>query len=218
MAINISRIANLAANTRINSYFLRTQERIYDQQIQMSSEKVSQNYMGIDDEAERLVNLENATRIYTKYKESNELEDVKLKTIETTLTGVDKSVREFRDAIFAFEGGSLTDEQRVKDVQDAAIRAFKDMQVYLNTDVAGEFVFGGTRTSVKPVDFGVSTLGAFQSTYNGESVQYPWLRDGHVNTDVTLNTSSVTSIALDAAAETITIVPAASAGALNVGA
>ncbi|MGB0683126.1 MAG: hypothetical protein ACPGOV_10480 [Magnetovibrionaceae bacterium] len=218
MAINISRIANFAANQRINGFFLATQERIYEQQTQVSTGKVSQDYAGLDNEAERLVNLENTTTQLQKFKDSNDLVDVTFKTMETTLDGIDKSVREFRDALFAYEGGSLTDEQRVKDVQDAAFRALKDLQVHLNTDVGGDFLFGGSRTSTKPVDFGLSNLATFQTTYDGEAVLYPWTRDGHVNTDLTLSTSTVTSIALDATAETVTLVPASAAGSLGVGA
>ena len=70
--MTISRIANLATNTQLINFLLRAQKRMMDTEVQISSEKVSQDYAGISLDAERLINIENDALILGRYKRNNE--------------------------------------------------------------------------------------------------------------------------------------------------
>lgn len=187
--MTITRISNLSSNNQLVSLLLRTQARVHNAQIQVGSEKKSQDYGGLGSEAERLVSIEDQTKMLTRYKRNNELADMRLSAQETTLSGIKTTIRNFRENLYTYQGGSLTDKKRVGDIQKYAFQALKDIQAYLNTDLNGEYLFGGGRTRTKPVDFGLTTLTAFQSTYDGSSVIYPVTRAAHVQTSVSLSNS-----------------------------
>ncbi len=178
--MTISRIANLATNTQLINFLLRAQKRMMDTEVQISSEKVSQDYAGISLDAERLINIENDALILGRYKRNNELVDVKMQTMETTIEGIKKTVGDFREAVFEFSGGSTNVEVRVEVVQKAAFRALKDMEAHLNTDFNGDYMFSGARTGTQPADFNLTNLATFQSKWTGDAstgTLFPVTRD-----------------------------------------
>ncbi|HER26138.1 MAG TPA: hypothetical protein ENI69_03420, partial [Rhodospirillales bacterium] len=207
----MTRIANFASNTQMVTLLLRTQKRMQDAQVQIASEKVSQDYKGIANDAERLVNIENDTTMLDRYATNNTIADLKLSVLETTLDGIRTSIRNFREYLFEFNGGSSSDQDRVTEIQKKALRAMQDIEAYLNTDVNGEYLFAGARTDTQPVDFGITSLSAFQANYDGTSVLYPMTRGASVETNLT--TSAATTGAMTfSGTDTIT---AANAGTLS---
>ena len=140
-----TRIANFAANAQLVNLVLRTQARVNESEVQVASEKKSQTYAGIASEAERLVNIENSRNLLDQFVQNNNLEDLRLSTTDTVYEGIRKTISDFREQVFIYEGGGQTIEQRVLDVQEAAFRAMKDIETHLNQDFNGRFLFGGTR-------------------------------------------------------------------------
>ena len=171
--MTITRIANFAATPPLVNLVLRTQARVNESQIQVASEKKSQTYSGIAGESERLINIENSRNLLDQFVQNNNLEDIRLSTTDTVFEAIRKAISDFREQVFLYEGGGLDVEQRVKDVQDAAFRALKDIETHLNQDFNGRFLFGGTRVTTQPVDLGLTTLAEFQTTYDGTTVVYP---------------------------------------------
>ena len=210
--MTITRIANFAANAQLVNLVLRTQARVNESQIQVASEKKSQTYSGIAGESERLINIENSRNLLDQFVQNNNLEDIRLSTTDTVFEAIRKAISDFREQVFLFEGGGLDVEQRVKDVQDAAFRALKDIETHLNQDFNGRFLFGGTRVTTQPVDLGLTMLADFQTTYDGTTVVYPVTRDAHVDTSLTTANATTGNLAFNAAANTIT---AANAGTLS---
>ncbi len=213
----ISRISNLASNNQLVSLLLRTQARVQNAQIQVGSEKKSQDYGGLGFESERLVSIENQTKMLERYKRNNELADMRLSAQETTLSGIKTTIRQFRENLYTYQGGSLTEKKRVEDIQKTAFQTLKDIQAYLNTDLNGEYLFGGGRTRTQPVDFGLTTLAAFQSTYDGSGTLYPVTRAAHVQTSVSLANSDTGDLAISGT-DTITAATAGSLSSIPVGA
>jgi flagellin-like hook-associated protein FlgL len=182
----MNRIANLASTNALVSRLMQTQSRVNDLQIQASTEKVSQTYQGIARSSQRLVNTENSRDMLSNFVTNNGTADLRLKTMDAAVSGVRTAIIDFREALFEFEAGSGNEEQRIKDVQDAAFRALNDVGIYLNTDADGRFIFSGGRVTTQPVDLGLTTLDAFPAQYDGEATIYPPTREAHVETNVNL--------------------------------
>jgi len=212
----MSRIANLASTNALVSRLLQTQSKVNDLQIQATTEKVSQTYQGVARYSQRLVNIENSRDMLSNFVATNESADLRLKTMESVVTGIRKTIIDFRESLFEFETSTAGEEQRTKDIQDAAFRALTDMSVYLNTDVDGRFMFAGGRVTTQPVDLGLSTIGAFQARYDGESTVYPPTRAAHVETNVTLTAADTGGLTMSGT-DSITAANAGSLAAIPVG-
>lgn len=205
------RIASRASNNELVTILLGTQRRMQESQVQVSTLKKSQTYSGIASDSERLVNVETTRAALDRFVAQNTIADVRLKTQDTVIVGLEKSIAEFREALLNFEEGGQDVETRVDILQDFAFRTLKDMEIFLNTDVDGRFLFSGGRVSNTPVDFGLTNLADFQAEYDGETVVYPITRDAHLANFVTAN-ADTGDLTFDSATDTIT---AATAGSLT---
>jgi flagellar hook-associated protein 3 FlgL len=185
------RIANLPANNSLIGYILRTQRRLHDTNVQITSEKISQDYAGIARNSERLVTLENTRDLLSQYVSNNTTMALRFDIASTAIDAAKTSIQDFRSALVTFGSGGMNDPTQINDIQDWAVRAMKDLQGYLNTTADGRYMFGGTRVTDKPVELGLSTRAAFQATYDGSTVTYPTTRDGHLG-DYTITKDVVT--------------------------
>ena len=192
----MTRIADFPSSGALVNYLLNTQARLIDTQVQLSTQKKSTDYAGLAQSSQRLVTLENQRDQLDQFVTNNEIMDLRLKSTETVLGGIRDVFVDFREQLFEYESGTMTDEGRVDAVQEAAYRALQDLEVHLNTEVDGRFVFSGGRVTTEPVDFGLSTLASFQSTYDGEAVVYPQSREAHVGTGVSLTASDTGNLTL----------------------
>jgi hypothetical protein len=176
----MTRIASLAANNQLVQLLLRTQSRLQDKEVQVASEKISQDYMGIAFDSERLVNLENTRNALRRYVDNNTIAGVRLDTAETTIEALRKTIRDFKAELSSFQQFDAKGQIEVKDIQDAAFRALKAVEGFLNTEADGRFLFSGARVTTQPVDLGLTGLTAFQAKYDGTMVAYPTTRDVHL--------------------------------------
>lgn len=211
----MTRIADLAASNTVIARILETQKRLHDLEIQVSTEKKSQTYQGIARSSQQLVNYENARDKLESFVATNQTMDMRVQTTVTVVDGIKTTLTEFRDALFDYEAGSLDNEQRVKDIQDAAFRALTDLSVHLNAEVDGRFIFAGGRVTTQPVDFGLTNLSDFQSQFDGEAVVYPPTREAHVETQLTTDTATTGNLTFtNNVAPTADTITAANAGTL----
>ncbi len=187
----MTRITNLAANNQLVGFLLRTQQRLNETEVQVSSEKVSQTYSGIALESQRLVNLENTKTQLERYVRNNDAFNIRLDLVNTAIAtratdsgelqaGIEKSLKEFKRSLVDFEQRGVRDQQSVKDLQDLAFSTLKDMENYLNIEVDGRYLFAGGRATTEPVDLGLTTLAAFQAKFDGARVLVPTTRDAHL--------------------------------------
>ncbi|MCD6073316.1 MAG: flgL [Rhodospirillales bacterium] len=145
-----TRVSNLASNKLIQSTILRTQDRILDRQLQISTLQKSQDYAGIADETNRLVTMEASRRKVEQYM--SESANVKLRmdsmlnsldSLKETLKDVEGMVRDLLD------DGTLPDGMDKDSFASVKIAEIED---FLNVKVGGRFLFSGSVTETKPVD------------------------------------------------------------------
>ncbi len=211
----ITRIASSAANTQMVNYLLRTQADLHEKEVQVASEKKSQTYDGIASDAERLIDVENSRGRLERYNRNNDALDLKLGVTDNILTNVNTLIRDFKKDLETFRNGDMTDRTKVNDIQSSAWRFLRSMQVELNTEVNGQFLFSGGRQNKQPVNFPFDSLASLQSQFDGEAVQYPVTRAAHVNTDMTLTNAQTGNISFIDSGATGDIIRATTAGAFN---
>ncbi len=176
----MTRISTAASNTLLLDQIFRVQQRVLDREIQATTEKKSQDYQGIARDSRRLVNLENETSLLRRYIANNEQVDVRLQIQETAVESLHETISTFRDELQSFGAGNKQDQERVEFVQLRAFEALKSMNFLLNTEVDGRYMFAGSRSTETAVDINISTLSAFQTTYDGSRVTVATTRDGQL--------------------------------------
>jgi flagellin-like hook-associated protein FlgL len=172
----MSRIATYASNRQLISTMLQTQSRVQQTQMQIASEKVSDDYAGIAADTERLLSLENARGLLERFAGTGALIKERLDMAATSLAGIDETLRDFRQMLLDNGGSRPLDPRQVEDMQQAAFAALKELEGYLNTRVDGRFLFAGSRVTTRPVDVGADSLEQFQARYDGRATQFPETR------------------------------------------
>lgn len=175
-----TRIANYASQQILFSYMNNVNKRMQDLQMQITTEKRSQDYLGIGYDTQRLIGYEIDAGLLDNFKRNNDIEDVYLKSTEPAVEGVLATVENFRKVLTGFNTKNVTDENSIRSLQETALQSMKTMQSYLNTEVNGRHIFGGNRISTQPVDLGLSSLEAFQAKYDGINMHYPDTREKHL--------------------------------------
>ena len=99
---------------------LRTQERLFDLETQVTSEKKSQDYRGISINSQRLVNLENTKAQLQRFIDNNTQQEVRLGIQETVVEGIRDTVREFQVQLNSYANSDTKDEEKVEEIQAAA--------------------------------------------------------------------------------------------------
>lgn len=176
----MSRISTLGANNSIVTQILEVQDRLFELEQQVASEKASLDYAGIADNSERLVNVENINSQLQAYIGNNQVETLRLNLKTTTLDGLKDIMNDFQKELRTFGQNNRTDETNVATMQDFAFRSLQSMEALLNSEADGRYLYSGAAVRTEPVDLGLSTLSAFQSTYDGARVTYPTTRDAHL--------------------------------------
>ena len=130
----------------------------------------------------RLLSLQNERAVTNKYLETNSITQVVLEAQQTSVDGIRSALTDVRSQVREFFANDLaamsenpTEEElrAVKNVQKAAFEAMSLIAYYLNTQVDGNYVFGGGKTTTPPVDFPYTTLEEFQAVYDGDVLTYP---------------------------------------------
>jgi len=175
----VDRIANLATSNQLMSYLAKTQNRLIDLQYQVTSEKVSPNYEGISKSAQYLLGLESSRDNIAGYMKNNEIMSVRLNINSTAMDGILTNISDFKSSLKTFDSQAGKTQQNIADIQQKAFNSLLSMQAYLNTSVGGRYIFAGGRTDTVPVDLNLTTLSAFQATYDGAAVTYPTTTAAH---------------------------------------
>ena len=176
----MTRITSSAANTILISRFLQTQKTLLDLETQIGTEKKTQTYSGLALSSQRLLNIENAKASLERFNLNNEQAQLRLDIQTTAVNGISSAIRDFRELLLEFSNGDQTDPERVEQIQADAFRALKDIQNLLNTEADGRYIFGGGTIRTEPVSFGLSTVTAFQSKFDGARVRFPTTREANL--------------------------------------
>lgn len=185
----MSRIANYASQQILNSYLQKVQSRIQDSQVQLTSEKRAQDYSGIGGDTQRLVGYEVDVQKLSSFILGNNTQDIFLQSTEVAVSGIEKTIKDFRTTLTSFNTTRPTDPNAIRTIQEQAFRALQSMQSYLNTEVNGRHIFSGNRADVAPVDLKLTTLSEFQAKFDGVNMSYPTTRAAHLE-DFNINMDS----------------------------
>ena len=178
----MNRISDLSSHNLMVRTMLQTQQRMYDAERQVSTEKQAQRYSGIANQSERLVNLEHSLSRIKTYGRINDTIGMRYQVAEDAVGAAKSSMTDFRQQLRSYSsGGSPTSENAVNDIQTWAHRSLKNMEDYLNTEVNGEYIFSGSSTKTAPADLKLgNTLKEFQDRYDGSTRQVPTTREAHL--------------------------------------
>lgn len=175
----MTRVTNLASNNQLISILLKTQQRLHNSEISLSTEKISQDYKGVALDSRRLLSLE-TTRIQTqRYIQDNNTMQTRLDIADMATESLREVINNFRQRLIDFRSATPT-EQNTADIQEFAFESLRSMQDFLNTQADGQFLFAGSRVDTVPVDLGLDDLDAFQSKYDGVTDIYPTNRTAHL--------------------------------------
>lgn len=206
----MTRIATYGSNQMYLSRINSLNERINKLTMQVVTEKKSQNYTGISQDANRLINFENEKARANAYITNNNSAQTRIKAADVSLNAIETTMKDFRDRLEDFYTNKNRNEQDVKNLQNWAFQSMIDMQSYLSSSLDGQFLFSGGRVSTEPVKLPAASLDGFQAMFDGNKVTYPTTRAAHM-LDIQTNTATTGNLTFNAANGTIT---AANAGTL----
>ena len=160
-----TRVSNLASNKLVQSTILRTQDRILDRQLQISTLQKSQDYAGIADETNRLVTMEASRRKVEQYITEGSNVKLRMDTMLNSLDSLKKTLGDVQGMIGDVLDDGTLDAGVDKD-EFAAIKT-SEIEDFLNVKVAGRFLFSGSLTETKPVEPGDMTAPpVYDGSYN----------------------------------------------------
>ena len=158
------RIGDFAQSQRMTSEMLQTQTRTRIAQAQISSGKVSDRFQDIAPETERLIDVKLVLQQNRQFQENITFTDKKLVAMESAVSGLfDIGARAQQLAI-----------QRISDPDSAPgligpeFQNLLDQAVsFLNDDMDGRYLFGGSQTERKPVELdpAFTNFGAADDSY-----------------------------------------------------
>jgi flagellar hook-associated protein 3 FlgL len=147
----VSRVTNLSSSRLINSLILKSQARINEQQIKLTTQQNSQDYLGIGDDAGRLLTVESSLRRIDQFVKDNTFIDMRMETMLNSMDAVSDILKEVRTLVRdVLEDGTLDGI----DKNDFTEIKMDQLEGFLNVKMNGRFLFSGTKTDTKPVNAG----------------------------------------------------------------
>ena len=147
----VSRVTNLSSSRLINSLILKSQDRINEQQIKLTTQQKSQDYLGIGDEASRLLTVESSLRRIDQFVKDNTFIDMRMETMLNSMDAVGDILTEVRTLVRdVLEDGTLDGI----DKNDFTEIKMDQLESFLNVKINGRFLFSGTKTDTPPVNAG----------------------------------------------------------------
>ena len=147
----VSRVTNLSSSRLINSLILKSQNRINEQQIRLTTQQKSQDYLGIGDDASRLLTVESSLRRIDQFIKDNTFIDMRMETMLNSMDAVGDILTEVRTLVRdVLEDGTLDGI----DKNDFTEIKMDQLESFLNVKMNGRFLFSGTKTDTPPVNAG----------------------------------------------------------------
>ncbi len=164
----MTRVSTFALQQMTLYHTLNTQARTADLGVQLASDKKSQTYSGISQDALRLVSLETRRAETAQFTKNIDHAEQRLSLMDTTIVAIEDLALELRDAL-----------DRTLQEPNATAGSLKQIAVNIRDAIAGllntrrgdSYLFGGTRGDRQPIDFnaaGYNSTSLIQS--NGTTV------------------------------------------------
>ena len=162
----VSRVTNLSSSRLINSLILKSQDRIKEQQLKLTTQQKSQDYLGIGDDSSRLLTVESSVRRIDQFVKDNTFVDMRIETMLNSMDALGDIVRDVRSLV-----RDVLDDGNLPDGMDKDEIAQLNMDLvagFLNVKMNGRFLFAGTKTDTKPVILSPTEL-ASAPTFNADN-------------------------------------------------
>ncbi len=144
----MTRIAPFAQQQLILQQVLNIQARTYDAQVQIATDKKSQDYAGIAKDSARLISLETTRNRTEQFLSNIQVQDQRIQLLDLGLETLDTAARDMRNILdsaltspAAFEG----------DLANLAANTRQLVLDVLNSRDGNRYLFGGTRSDTRPV-------------------------------------------------------------------
>lgn len=191
----VTRISTAVSNQALVNRMIEQQQRVNQDQMQLSTGFKSQDYMGIAQDSFRLLNIENERARLSRYIANNDLLSTTLKAQATSVTGVDDTARMIRSELIQFASRDLSSQNpenisATLDLQQKVFSAFSQVQYFLSQKIDGKYIFGGAKSDTPPISFDYKSLGEFQQFYDGINAVFPSTRVANL-VDISIANKSV---------------------------
>ncbi len=206
----VTRISTSVSNQVLVNRMLEQQQRVNNEQQQLSTGFKSQDYIGIAQDSFRLLNIENERARLSRYMANNDLLATTLKAQATSATGVDDTARMIRSELIQFASRDLTAQNpetqtAVQDLQQKVFSAFSQVQYFLTQKIDGKYIFGGAKSDTPPISFDYKSLREFQQFYDGINAVFPSTRVANL-VDLSIENKNVNYTSTTVASNPMTLV------------
>jgi flagellar hook-associated protein 3 FlgL len=143
----MTRVSTFGDSQVLVNQMLLNEQNIQNTQQQVTTGHVSNDYAGIASQAETLVGSQTVAARTQQYINSNQLLDLKLQTYDTSLTSLASNAQSLNNAVTsALANNSATG------LLDTVQNLLSQSIGQLNTQLDGQYIFGGTNTDTPPVN------------------------------------------------------------------
>ncbi|MDH3664512.1 MAG: flagellin [Alphaproteobacteria bacterium] len=160
----LNRIGDFAQSQRITAELLQTQTRTRIAQAQISSGKVSDRFQDIAADVERLIDVKLMIQQNQQFQDNITFTDKNLIAMESAVSGLfDVATRAQNLAIQRINDPNTTPGLIAPEFENLLDQAV----AYLNDDIGGRYMFGGSQTARKPVELdpAFTAFGTADATY-----------------------------------------------------
>lgn len=144
-------VTPFAANRFILQNTLNVESRVQEQRIQASTGKKSQSYDGIADDVRRLEGLESNFAANRAFQRNAERTELRLQEMESAVSTLSDLASQFRTQLLSAANGDSNLDSI--DLENIARTFRQEAAGVLNTELEGRFLFAGSATNTRPIDF-----------------------------------------------------------------
>ncbi|SDE76032.1 hypothetical protein [Rhodospira trueperi] len=179
----ISRVGTFAQRSSLVQQMTTLQQRMYESQTQLVTEKKSQDYTGISSASFRLVSVETELSGVQRFRQTNAIAETRLSVMNTAVTGIKDSLHSMRDQINSLDVLSIKNNvlngdelDKLESLQQFAFGRLQEISSLLNSKADDDYLFSGGRTDRTSAKLPFGSLKEFQDFYDGTTITYPGSR------------------------------------------
>jgi flagellar hook-associated protein 3 FlgL len=145
----MTRVSTFGGAQLLVNQMLQAEQNVQDAQQQVTTGHVSNDYAGIASQSETLISSQTVASRTQQYIDSNNILDLKLQTYNTSLTSLASNAQSLNNAVT-----SALANQSATGLIDTVQNLLSQSVGQLNTQLDGQYIFGGTNTNTPPVNVG----------------------------------------------------------------
>jgi flagellar hook-associated protein 3 FlgL len=165
----ISRVATFAMSEQMINSAMRAQSTMANEQLQEASGQISPDYGGLGSTSQQVINLQVSVTRSQSYIDGSTSANSKVQVMDSAVTSVTDVLTQLRSLL---TGASDSATTNAASVTQSAQQMMQEFSSLLNTQYAGEYVFGGSRTTAPPVDVSSAAYPAMTSPSSASTSYY----------------------------------------------